>query len=245
MASVPIMTLKEKAVELLAVIAAYDEGSAELKTMEATLLNQFTFRPCARNVTLLRKHMVDRLCETDEELSPEDAWTMMVDIWDSVCSWAEQREEFLEWVPHFVKHLPSVKTEQKAVVETARRPNMQAARYTIKLDSYDGKKSGAAIWYRNVKLTMDTMKIPEEERYPMWQGLLTGQAKVEHHLHLQDLRREGVLDTVNVEVFVNRLIEKFDIGQHEHWLEKLRWIKQTRSEDYFVFELFLKLDFCR
>ena len=82
MASVPItcMTLKEKAVELLGVVAAYDEGSTELKTMESNLLNQFTFRPCARNMTLLRKHMVDRICETDEDLSREGAWTLMIDL---------------------------------------------------------------------------------------------------------------------------------------------------------------------
>ena len=116
------------------------------------------------------------------------------------------------------------------------RHKTQASRYTIKLDSYDGKRGGAASWYRNVKLTLDAMKIPSEERYPMWQGLLTGQAKTEHHLHLQEMRREESLETVDVEVFVDRLVEKFDVGQHEYWLEKLSWIKQTRSEDYFVFE---------
>ena len=83
------MTLKEKAVLLIGVVAAFDEGRPEIKELEGAFMDQFTFRPCARNVTVLRKHMVEKLCEDDEDLTSDAAWALMEDVWDSVCTWAK------------------------------------------------------------------------------------------------------------------------------------------------------------
>ena len=84
---------------------------------------------------------------------------------------------------------------------------------------------------------MDSMKIPMNERYIIFQSLLKGSAKVEHALHLDQLRRDDALSTNDVKLFVDRLVKKFDAGQHEALLKQLNWVKQTRSDvDYFAFE---------
>jgi hypothetical protein len=228
------MTLTDVADTLLLLVGAFDANDHDqVGKLTAVLMSQWVQRPCKANVTRLRACMMEKLVEQD--------LLTMEDVWSSFCDWLKAEEELSAWVPFCALHLPLVETKVPSQVPAlaggARtgHTSYQPPRYTVKFDLYDGKQGACALWWRNEELTMDTMKIPDSERYVIFQSLLKGAARVEHTLHLDQLRRDGELSTSDVKIFVARLVKKFDAGQHEVLLKQLNWVKQTRAEDFFAF----------
>ena len=230
------MTFADVAASLILLVNAFDANDSEqVGKVAAVFKSQLVQRPCKANVTRLRACVQVQLDEQEV--------VTMTDVWTSFTDWLQTDMELVAWLPFVAEHVPAVDAKFTKQVSTGGgvgrtgQSSYQPPRYTVKFESFDGKQGCCALWWRNVELTMDSMKIPMNERYIIFQSLLKGSAKVEHALHLDQLRRDDALSTNDVKLFVDRLVKKFDAGQHEALLKQLNWVKQTRSDvDYFAFE---------